>query len=771
MSCINFRYYLNNIEIFEPFGFDGSNMKIEQKEQNFARDVYLFNEDVEISFYKNEFTGNLSHGFDIIKNALNTLGADAFLSFKIEQGNTSLYLGRLDLENLKTDGKTYYKAKLIDEGGRFVFKRDFETKKTITSTPLKVLLKAKPVEKNSKWKTNGDITYNLTGFGNFYNPFIVLEKADIKNSLIPFQDLVIWDGTGNDIITGSFKYLYATTPLTNIKISIKTNVKITVTENTYPNTISFYLRTNLIDGNNNETFADNIFYNLIPQGGGVFNYVIDEIYEYSEIAQGLYLELKFISNMIGDSNYIVEFTNSELNIIATATAINSVIETHRWIDLMQETSNLPVVAPDFQNNGEFYNTVLTNGYGIRSIKGKDFTTTAKDIYDIGFLAMDYQINNSNIQVAKYEDFYPDNQLILIDELVSESVEITKNKRFRLTDLKFGFTNYEQDRQEQNTLDQVHTYSEWKMPNAYTQGKFERTTDIIFDVYNIESARQLGFEDRTKNSSLENDDDLFGIAITPIGEENTQIYKGLFAQLTSGNTMKLLTNSFSWYSTGIEIGDTISLTGSNAGNYTVDSINEIGNIITLIGVNNGNNVEETLTITYTLNNVLWKSQTIEGFTSITGISNPTNYGNLLFQQKRIINRWLNYLASAKIYYTDLIKQTFFKSNNKLVVDGISDQTDFNTETAILSDNIAEIYCKTSFENAIFISEKMTQRNNDGTIGGYVIIDEYYGYIRDFQYIFSTGTLKVTLELLYDNYNFLLKENGEYLLTENNLRIII
>jgi hypothetical protein len=159
MSCFNFEYYLNDVQIFEPFNFDGANIKIEQKENSFARDVYLFNEGVELSFYKNEFTDGLTHGFDLITSAINEKGADADISFTIKNNGVSYFLGRLDLENMITDGVNFVKVKTIDEGGRFLFKRDFETKKKIELTPLKVLLKAKPVEQISEWDPNDSIIF------------------------------------------------------------------------------------------------------------------------------------------------------------------------------------------------------------------------------------------------------------------------------------------------------------------------------------------------------------------------------------------------------------------------------------------------------------------------------------------------------------------------------------------------------------------------------------------------------------------------------------
>ena len=811
MSCFNFEYYLNDVQIFEPFNFDGANIKIEQKENSFARDVYLFNEGVELSFYKNEFTGGLTHGFDLITSAINEKGADADISFSIKNNGVSYFLGRLDLENMITDGVNFVKVKTIDEGGRFLFKRDFETKKKIELAPLKVLLKAKPVEQISEWVTAYPITvisdmqlfhnslgnlYSLTTMNAGINALSLI-KSNIKNSVIPFysttpvQTYLDRNYVLREVpINNNSKYVISATTLSNLTINVKNIIGKAILKNlfglgsgtnVYTNINSKYKLVMLVsDG---DIIAGNFDYYVLWETNlylsGLFSEVIEENiptnidFSLNEISQGQRLHFYFISEPTANTNTsiyslervdsFIELQQCEITITSTSTAINSVIETHRWKDLMSATSNLPVNAPLFEDGGEFYDVVLTNGYGIRSIRGKDFTTTTKNVFDIDFMAMDYQINNDVVEVATFDEFYPENQTINIEELTADSIEYTPNKRFRLSDLKFGYKNFEQDRDEQNTLDSVHTYSEWKMPNKYTQGKFERTTDIIFDPYKIESSRRLGFEDRTKNSSLSDDDDLFGISITGIGNEIYQQYKGTFAQNTSGNELQLLTNAFSWYSTGIEVGSNVTITGSNAGTYTVIEINNIGNILKLSGTNNGANVEEVLTINYTLTGVLYKSRTFEGFGTIDGVANPTNYGNLIFQQKRIINRWLRYLATVKKYYpNDLIKQTYFKNNKFLKVDGIDDSTDFDATNQILNENIVKIEVKCSFVEAYFIAQEMVRRRTDGSIGGFITIDGISGFIKDFEYSIGTAILNLTLE--QKEMGYLISQSDEYILTQ-------
>lgn len=799
MSCVKLRHFINDTEIFEPVGFDRASINIEQKETGFARDVYYLDENFELTFYKNTFTGDLSHGYDIIEQGLDSLGYDCEFKYSIMNNGNIYVIGRFDLENSETDGKTYYKVKFIDVGGRFKFKKNFETKKTITSTPIKVLAKAKPVEQVSIWKSlqpiiiqtfrqNNTVVGITNQIGNTVtgNNAIQQEKYGIKNSVIPFETTKFaqFRSDRNGVLRyvpdlDNFKYVIADSSLSNTTINISNiqgNYEVLNAyqsqfyANVYSNIVAAFKIVCLVSDGETETNNPFDYYvlwqNVLTINGTTNSYASGVLptnvnITLPNISQGQYIHLYFIPEVTANYNPVpnsseavfakINLNTCDINIIATSQAINSVIEAHRWIDLMQETSNLPVNAPLFDIGGQFYNTVLTNGYGIRSIRGKDFITNAKDVYDIDFLCADFQVNQQSIEVGSFEEFYPDTQMAEIPQLYSENITISPNNRFRISNIKFGYNKFEQDRDEENTLDSVHTYSEWKAPNGLTQGKFERMCNIIFDVYKIESARRLGFEDRTKNTSLSEDDDLYGMTIAGIGNENVQSYKGTFAQLTSGNTLQLLTNSFNWYSTGIEAGDTITLTGSNAGNYIVASINNIGNILFLNGTNNGQSIEEVLTITYTLTGVLYKTKTSEGFTSITGVSNPSNFGNLDFQQKRILNRWNRYFATVTKYYpNNEITQTYFKSNKNLNVDGVQDSTPILKESLVLNESIAKIETKCSFDKAMAIANNLMNRNTSGTIGGYIVVDNVLGYIKDFEYILSTAILNLTVEFKESEY---------------------
>jgi hypothetical protein len=129
MSCFNFEYYLNDVQIFEPFNFDGANIKIEQKKIVLLVMFICLTRAWNYLFIRMNLQTVYTHGFDLITSAINEKGADADISFTIKNNGVSYFLGRLDLENMITDGVNFVKVKTIDEGGRFLFKRDFETKR------------------------------------------------------------------------------------------------------------------------------------------------------------------------------------------------------------------------------------------------------------------------------------------------------------------------------------------------------------------------------------------------------------------------------------------------------------------------------------------------------------------------------------------------------------------------------------------------------------------------------------------------------------------
>lgn len=795
-----FRYFLDDIEIKELFGFDGASIKISQDDMRFGRDVYLFNENTELSFYKSKFTGNLTHGFEYIQSKLETKGADAKIVLKLIYNNTDYYFGRLDLENITTDGATYINCKLIDDGGRFIYKRDIDTKKTITTPPTKVLLKAKPISQESEWSGSklysGDVWYS-GGLSNpemtnlaltfEFNPCVVFEKSKIKDSLEIFHDVYANNSTSVPADLSTFKFIEAKSSLTNTIVSLKFNASTLINANTQNGgntTIRFIIHKTTNDADlltNSPSYMPSIVVNQVIHtyvygtGYNVVNLNQDYDFNVGTVSDGEKLFMYFTvfyDNALHPEHLSINFSECKINVKTTAVSINSVIDMRQWLQLIEETSNLPVDAPIFES-GFLKNVYLTNGYGIRSIKGFDFITTAKAVNDYQFLALDYQLNSDKLLIGTFEDFYPTDKNSEINEIYSETITKQYNKKFRVTDLKFGYNKYEQDRQEQGTLDLIHSYSEWKSPQDYSQGKFDRTTNIIFDVYKVESSKQLGFDDRTKLTSLDSDDDLFGLDTTPIGSEINQSYTGTFAQLTSTNNIKLLTNAFNWYSTGINQGDIVTINGFNAGSYIVGSINNIGNIITLIGANNGIDIQGLMTINYTLNNVTLKNRTNEGFSNISGVTNPSNYGNLIFTQKNVINRWLNYLSTITKYYpTDYIKMTYFKGNSNISVSGITDSSDIEHGIIFINENTIKIEVKTKFDKAQEIAKKMVQRNPDGTIGCYLIVNnQFAGWIIDFEYLIAKGMLNLTLELsdniIFDNSVYLvddgifLTDNGIYL----------
>ena len=122
-----------------------------------------------------------------------------------------------------------------------------------------------------------------------------------------------------------------------------------------------------------------------------------------------------------------------------------------------------------------------------------------------------------------------------------------------------------------------------------------------------------------------------------------------------------------------------------------------------------------------------------------------------------------MATVKKYYpNDLIKQTYFKNNKFLKVDGIDDSTDFDATNPILNENIVKIEAKCSFIDAYFIAKEMVTRRTDGSIGGFITIDDISGFIKDFEYSFGTGMLSLTLEL--KEIGYLISQSDEYILTQ-------
>lgn len=805
------------VEIGEPYQFSSFSHGVEKKKDGFARDTRLFAENTDLYFSNAEFERteqyedidgtimfNLTHSLKRLLDAYNEYGSDAQIELVIFFEGTFLVKCDFDLEAIETDLLTYFKCGFIENTLRSKFKKreddimiDIYSEKDLDGNsitklqPLMVLLPSKPTLANSKWiKTDivviGEVTYYIPAGSAFQyytfnrNPILY----GIDDSLIPSP--FDTPNSYQDTYNGEMKMIDAKSTKTSLKFKITSDIALFHKYNgrtgyTNKTSLGLYLRfstgtgigeSTLVELHKLEVFGTET--KLVP-----FPTVIE--YEYPNILNEgefvtLFWDFKWTSSTLNMDIFNsatwplyshVNFKDCVVEVSAIETSINSVIKGNRWIDVLKKSSEiisgLPVDAPRIDENGQYYNTLCTYGGGIRNIDNIPFNLNVKDIFEAGnMVALDYQVTESDVKIGEYVDFYSDKLLRKFTISPDNNLTWNTNKEYRVKTFKYMFSKYEQDREEQNTLDAIHTEEHLLLPNEKPMGTKTVKVNQILDDYKIDSLRRLGINPETEDSSLSDDTDLAFLDITDLPNTHREVYIGLMNISTYPGGIKIFSNGFRWDKLGLTTSSTFQiLSGNNAGYYSV--VTMVGTLLTLTTLYGATNVSESkiIPIKYSLPGVLFKARTSEGFEDIQGLISPDKTFNLVFSKLRNIQKWFPFLASCTARYSQgSIKVSFLKSNQDLSTRMIGE-----TENLVEKDDIqissinnlmrvtdrlfsVDIYPESPHDIEDLIRQ-MNIRNADGTIGGYLEFegldgDSIKGYPTTLEYIPAENRLEATCE---------------------------
>lgn len=769
----NFKHYLvfndEEIEVLEPINFDASSFIVEQDKSKWGRDIYKGNE--EISLYFGDEIGTplevervlnngmvLRHknsGLDLLLQINKELGSEAVVYWKLAYG-TEFLLFELDFGTAKTDDKTFIELKVIQNLEQAKIKRRekikidaFATKDLDgnTITPIatqKLFMKAKPITQVSEWGNEDTFdTIWLTSDNDFFSPFQQVKNYGLNNTLSFF--------TRYSNSRRNLALIDAQSLLTNIRVEI---------------TFTYKLLTELVSGtiftlkigkvNDDNSGFEELYSEVLPQTEDVeFTYNLDTIID-GVVENGKFLTVFFVTGNLG---YITTYKNN-IKITATSTAISSVIDAVRYIDLIKQNYKgigaAPVIAPKFDVGGQFYNNFCFNGKLIRQITNEPFylelTDTLESLHEV---CADSQVNETNNYIGQYTDFYPNIDLggFLINP--DKEFAITKNERYLINKFTFGYKKYQKDNDEANTLDAIHTDSEWYVPNNKSQNEKKITLPFARDHYLAEFLRRRA----VNNTSADIDDDttfIFDvIELAPNSRESfTAVLK--FEQSDNDNTFKLLANeSFSWNLLGFNNGDTIKVNGVN---YLVTELTPT--LLTLAWSGGNASGEQVFTIDYPLTNVQYTIRTSEGLTFSENLLNADVYGNLRYSIKHNMKYWNEYLATAgKFIPNKEITNSYFKANGNCRTKFTDDAEIVGenepiaisdiSEGKILSQNIIKTTVIGTFDRVKQLLEDMQRVNPDNTIGGFIRCQDqngriFKGYIQKLDNTWKYEELELTLE---------------------------
>lgn len=821
MNELIFRFYLNfkndaigRLEITEPIGFDGATFTIEQDKKRYGRDVTYGNEEVSLDFYSGVYSNGLTFEFENLINYYKEFGFESEVEFIVNKNGIDFVVGLLDFQLAETDQITYFKTKVIQNTNKAVVKRRNDVNVDVFSdkdldnesiTPLvseNIFLKAKPVVQISEWKENGIIAVgsSITNNRNYVtktprtdsfgaNNCNIVQRYGIENTLSFFTNTAQL-GAYQFPTSENFTYLEALEDLTNVQISITDLIASTIQT-------KYDFFTNIVlSGSGYVKFVVKYGYaGDIPNLTTIvlyqkdFGFVDETPLEYLPTSFDLTIPLinrgmrlwiylepysqatfnQYQNTSLAGYSVISTMEAMKVNITVTSTAISSVIKGVRYIDYVKQVfksaTGLNVIAPKFDLGGQFYDNFVFNGKLIRQFVNEPFYGTIKEnTSQLVELNSDLQINSNNVFIGQYSDFYTNKDLGAFVTAPEMGFKSSFNDRYAINTLEYKYKSFEQDRNEENTIDAIHTDTQWLLPNKQVENTLKIDVDFIRDPFEIESARRQGVNTK-ETTSLSNDNKVYQIDIVPLEEDARNEFTAVlnFQYSDTGNTFKIISNgSFNWETLGFKIGDTIQV---NTIDYIVNAFD--GNILILdySGALNTSG-EEQFTINFPLSDVVYTNRTNEEFDLIENIQTGDNFSNLQYSIGRNLEHWYSYLKTAsKFTPTKSIKNTFFKSNGNAktqfrggrVIQENADILVSQLDNAILLPYVYNTKVVADYSDVLSVLEQMETINTDNSIGGFIrVMDNEFRvaklYPTKLSYRWATGELDIIGEV---------KQESEYL----------
>lgn len=796
------------IDSTEAVKFDGASFVVNQEDKRYGRDGYKVNEEIDLFFYKGAWDSvdtpyqlpngtivySLTMGFDYLIQVYNEFGYESEVEFIIKKGGLAFTTGVLDFQTSETDGLTYLSCKIVQSTGKQIIKRRADIVTDIFSTEdldgntvtpaitQNILLKAKPVTQESSWGLPSIKSFEVSSSGSASN---ISKIYNYSNNVLSYgvEDTLSYynfDDFGQP--AGIYEYVTALNDLSDVSLSLNINLSIqrlgTIIENFAFGYVRmrYYIGETIPDNGDGATDIFSIDISNIntatqvatPSGFNYFWYV-NETFNIQDlnIPSGKTLWIFFeTSYRFGFPSLVITNLNTvDIDIKATSTAIDSVIKGVRYVDVFKENAKRingsTVDASRFDVGGEYYDQYAFTGNLIKQRDDVPFPVKFKSVMDdLSELNCDYQIIDNKIFIGQYQDFYPNTEIGVFVAPPDDSFKSTFNERYAINELEYKYKNYEQDRQEANTTDAIHTESQWLTSNKQVENTKSIDIELIRDAYKIESSRKLGLKETT---STVDDDKMFVIDVialspTTLGGFNTVLLQNIDE---NGNLQLLRTESFRWDLLGFSVGSVFTIlegAPANIGSYTVIEITEglvrlepIGFAPTFTG-------SVFTKVSYSFNNVSLVNRTNEGLVFFENLIEGDNYSNLRYSIKRNLKTWFPYLATAtKFGLAGTLRNTYFKDNGECItrfndeVDNIEEKANIlNVDfgTALLTPFLKMTRLVAPFEDMINVMARI-DTITDNTIGGFIRCIDNKGkviklYPKDLEYLPSTETLSLTGE---------------------------
>lgn len=808
----SFRHFLIirgvDYEISEPINFNQSNFKITQ--DDIARDTFLGNEEsplqFEISFGNptSSFVNNdgvtinhLPSGAELLIQENLDYGNESDVKYKLTKNNISFTTGNIDFStDFNTDNETYVHCRVIQNNKQSLIKKredvtidalsdkDLDDNTIVPITVQKMFFRAKPVYKVSEWD-NGVLDLTPFSLNHFIFPSINLKSYNVENSFVPLDRIYTYGGGSGEVELTNSRCLKAKEDLSEVKVELRLNAIFEKLTSSGEDQSGGNLQIILCKGDETSlNLSPTPFYNQqisnVNNSSGTQTINTSFNIDVGLLSSGtsLVVVYYFIRGLSDTSQYRLRFLESNMTIEAKSTAISSTTGAVRLIDLIKQVykgiGSLPVNAQKYDVGGEFYDNFCFNKNLIKQDLTKPFYVRLKDVKEHLLEQCSYaQVNDNEIHIGNFEDFYTNNYIGGFIEIPEYDSVFYKNQKYLVNKFVFGYEKYEQDRTEKNTVDAIHTDSEWFVQANNSINNKSIKLPFVRDAFLNEYMRKDAFS--TNENS--NESDTIGIVdVVPL-PPNTRggftRYLSWQVDETIGTQKFLSDNTFSWDLLGFNVGDTII---DNGVNRVVLSITPTILTTTHYYGSNSYSGAGYITFDYPLTNVVYTNRTSEGLIYNENLRNADNFSNLKYSIKRNLKHWYSFLATyGKFIPTKKVKNTYFKSNGECITQftgelaQIKENADINisdiSNYKILSQDIYKTSVKCEFEQAVQLLKDIQD------IRGFVIVQSttgatVKGYIKEGNFVWADGILELELEVKNES-DFLTITYSSGLLTINEV----
>ncbi len=749
------------IFIDEPINFGDADFQLNRKENGMGLDASISGGELKFTF-----TIHRNHYLEDILYLMHKDGFEADLKFGFSDEIGNEFLGEVDFYSAETNDFDYFSCTVILESAMQIFKRRMATKVDLFANttvdgevieplvPITMLLQAKPTKQNSEWSSNFFYERLLAdGQGGspssqvYYaiNPCLNIVQSGIEDTLTAFQPLI-----RTQIIepnAGEFLFVRAKSNLRNIVVDIKDlsiffNTDVDNGGNGYVD-----LRLQISYGLDYSTATKVVLLSVFKRENESFEFNGDLSHTISSLQREEGIWINFVAKVIqstdvtfpsGTPRFEVFFQINSMitEVTAESSAYNSTPLTFRLIDVMRQiaksTSNLDIYAPRYENAGQFYDTVLTNG--------KLLSGNVTDPFYISWEDIEKSINpehnaDSEIQLDKRvfvgieADYYTNDECWYFDNTQFSSMKKKPNPAYCLNEFKFKYDKYQslKEATEPNSGSTIHGESIFTPYNKKVENSKECAINWTRDAILLDVQQRLSTK-ISKDTATQDDDTIFAIDTIETTSnqsftETTQLnhtWTDPFLSLRNSGDVNFLV-------LGIKVGSAFAIQAPdlNSGNYIVQTASSSELKLSRVNGNVPSNATNGIRLTkYTYEikkeSIPLTNRTNEGFSVVLNLTTPERYSNLRYSVERNIrNYWNSFLATVNLYHKDKpLRNTFYKNNGKCETeyDGLRviEKEDWIPDNPIFTGMIYENLIFANVDNADFVALQNALRTRRGFI---------------------------------------------------------